>query len=222
MIYFNAMLLKDLKCVNSEINEEKIRKSLKTRENDIILNFQKIFKKGSDILNIENKGELLLEFRRYIEMLLREGTILCVRNLYDEKISAITQENIIFHLDSKYYSDFEICSFMDIFKIETNNYKKIYWGENDILPHLGAILNYVENHYNSTYRFFNNRNLEYHYIYTILYKKNFEIRELIGMLNSYHYETDEKSLKLYNVKIEDIIEKVQDIVSEIKKIEKIL
>ena len=91
-------------------------------------------------------------------MLLREGTILCVRNLYDEKISAITQENIIFHLDSKYYSDFEICSFMDIFKIETNNYKKIYWGESDILPHLGAILNYVENHYNSTYRFFNNRN----------------------------------------------------------------
>ena len=48
------MLLKDLKCVNSEVNEEKIRKSLKTRENDIILNFQKIFKKGSDILKIEN------------------------------------------------------------------------------------------------------------------------------------------------------------------------
>ena len=93
MIYFNAMLLKDLKCVNSEINEEKIRKSLKTRENDIILNFQKIFKKGSDILNIENKGELLLEFRRYIEMLLREGTILCVRNLYDEK-----RKNICSHL----------------------------------------------------------------------------------------------------------------------------
>lgn len=222
MIELNPILLKDLKCVNSEINEEKLRKSLKKRENDIILNFRKVFKKGEDILKIKNKGEILLEFRRYIEMILRENTILCVRNVYDDKISAINQENIIFYLDRKYYSDFEVCSFMDIFKIETKNYKKIYWGESDIPPHLGAILDYVENHYNSTYRFFNNRNLEYHYIYTILYKKNFEIRELISILNSYHYETDERSLQLYDMKLEDIIGKIQDVVLEIKKIENFL
>ena len=98
MIELNPILLKDLKCVNSEINEEKLRKSLEKRENDIILNFREVFKKGEDILKIKNKGEILLEFRRYIEMMLRENTILCVRNVYDDKISAINQELSLIHI----------------------------------------------------------------------------------------------------------------------------
>lgn len=220
MIRTIKIIAQNFKCVNIEINEEKVRKSLKTRENDIFLNFQKVFKKGDEILKIKNKGELLLEFRRYIEMLLRVGTILCVENKYDGKISAINQENIIFYLDERYYTDFQVCSFMDIFKIETKDYKRIYWGESNILPHLGAILDYVEKHYNSTYRFFTNRNLEYHYIYTVLYNKNYEIRELINILNSYHYETSEKNMELYNMKLKEIVGKVKNIVLEIKKIEK--
>lgn len=218
------IISKNLEKVNNinEIDRECIIKAIQKNQGRIMINFDNIFRKGKDILGIENKGELLLEFRRYIEMLLRVDTILCVKNVYDNKISAINQENLLFHLDKKYYSDFQLCSFMDIFKIETNNYKKIFWGDSDIPPHLGAILKYVENHYNTTYRFFRNRNSEYHYIYTILYRKNFEIRNLIDILNAYHYEENEESLRLYNFGINEVKEKVENVVSEIGKIKNLI
>lgn len=206
--------------VNSrnKINENEILKSVELCENIICSNFSKITRSGEKLLKIRNKSELLLEFRRYIEMILRLETILCVRNVYDRKISAVSNENLIFYLDRRYYSDFEICSFMDIFKIETNSYKKIFWGESNIQPHLGIILKYVKEHYNTTYRFFSNRNIEYHYIYTVLYTLNDEIKEVIDILNSYHYETSEKNLEMYNTKIKDVKTKIKYILKKMKEI----
>ena len=221
---FTHIISKNLEKVNNinEIDKENIIKNIQKSQGKIMINFDNVFRKGRDILDINNKGELLLEFRRYIEMLLRVDAILCVKNIYDNKISAINQENLLFHLDKRYYTDFQLCSFMDIFKIETNNYKKIFWGDSEILPHLGAILKYVESHYNTTYRFFRNRNSEYHYIYTILYRKNFEISNLINILNAYHYEENEESLRLYNLEIKEVKSKVKDVVSEIGKIKNLL
>ena len=218
---FLYIVSQNLDKVNNEIKIDKsqVIQGLQEKRERIYINFGKVFKKGGEILKIKNKGEILLEFRRYVEMLLRVGTILCVRNVYDSKITAITPENVIFHLDRRYYTDFDICSFMDIFKIETNNFKRLNWGESDILPHLGIILKYILEHYNTTYRFFDNRNLEYHYIYTTLYNMNGEIREIINILNSYHYEINEESLMLYNMKISTVKDKIRNIVLEIKKIE---
>lgn len=216
------IIQKILEKVNNEIKIDKnqILQGIQRNQSKIIMNFDNVFTKGKYILSLENKGEILLEFRRYIEMLLRVDTILCVRNVYDNKISAISSENMIFYLDRKYYTDFEICSFMDIFKIETNNFKKLNWGESEILPHLGAILRYIQEHYNTTYRFFNNRNLEYHYIYTTLYNNNEKIKEVISILNSYHYEMNENSLRLYNMEAEEVKTKIKEIVLEIEKIKK--
>ena len=94
--------------VNSrnKINENEILKSVESCENIICSNFSKITRSGEKLLKIRNKSELLLEFRRYIEMILRIETILCVRNVYDRKISAVSNENLIFYLDRRYYSDF--------------------------------------------------------------------------------------------------------------------
>ena len=172
---------------------------------------------GKNLKKETNKASLLLGFRRFIEMLLRVDTILAVENIYDKKNFAISSENIIFYLDRRYYSDFKVISFMDIFKIETSNYKRLYWYNENLPPHLGLILKYVESHYNTTYRFFTNRNLEYHCIYTILYQLNSEIKEIINILNSYHYLTDEESLKLYNISFEEVYKKIDFVLEKIEK-----
>ena len=67
------------------------------------------------------------------------------------------------------------------------------------------------------YSFFTNRNLEYHCIYTILYQLNSEIKEIINILNSYHYLTDEESLELYNMSFEKVYEKVNFVLGKIEK-----
>ncbi len=169
------------------------------------------------ILKSKSKEKMLLEFRRYIEMLLNVEFILAVENVYDKKITVITPENVIFYLDRKYYSEIKLVTFMDIFRIETNDFKRIYWSNNDIPPHLGLILSYVENNYNGSYRFFKNRNVEYHVIYTILYQLNKNIRELVGILNSYHYSLDSKNLEMYECDFKVVKGKVKDIFKEIEE-----
>lgn len=86
----------------------------------------------------------------------------------------------------------------------------------------GLILNYVQNNYNSTYRFFINRNMEYHCIYTILWQLNDNIKELINILNSYHYMVDEENLKNYNMEFKEIQKKVKYVVLEIEKMKVLL
>lgn len=180
-------------------------------------NFDRILTTGQDLLKIKNKEKLLLEFRRFMEMMIRTELILCVENIYDKKTTVISPENILFYLDRKYYSDFKIVTFTDIFKIETNDYNKLFWSSEEFPPHIGMILNYVEKNYNSTYRYFKNRNMEYHCIYTILYQLNQDIKELISILNSYHYLTDKESLKMYDMDFSEIKKKVKYVIFEIKK-----
>lgn len=86
----------------------------------------------------------------------------------------------------------------------------------------GLILNYVQNNYNSTYRFFINRNMEYHCIYIILWQLNDNIKELINILNSYHYMVDEENLKNYNMEFKEIQKKVKYVVLEIEKMKVLL
>lgn len=215
------IITQELEKVNSFINVDKqgIINELESRQKLIYSQFQLILLQGRQLLNIDNKGTLLLEFRRFMEQLLRTDIVLCVENKYDKKITAINMENILFHLDRKYYSNFKVVSFMEIFKIETNDYAKIFWKQNtNIPPHLGVILNYVERNYNTSYRFFANRNMEYHCIYTILYQLNAEIKELLNMLNSYHYMTDTENLRLYNVDFKTVRNKVEYVISKIEKL----
>ena len=180
-------------------------------------NFSGLFEKIEKIKNIKNKEQLLLEFRRFIEMLLRTNIILCTRNVYDSKITVISPENYIFYIDRKYYEPFQMTSFMEIFRIETSDFKQLFWNSGETLPHLGLILNYVLSRYNTTYRFFKNRNAEYHKIYTILYKYNKEIRELVEILNSYHYMIDQRNVELYNMSYREIKKKAIPLLENIKE-----
>lgn len=201
----------------SESQKAQVIEAIDKQQEKSKKNFKKLIENGENLKKETNRASLLLGFRRFIEMLLRVDTILAVENIYDKKNFAISSENIIFYLDRRYYSDFKVISFMDIFKIETSNYKRLYWYNENLPPHLGLILKYVESHYNTTYRFFTNRNLEYHCIYTILYQLNSEIKEIINILNSYHYLTDEESLKLYNISFEEVYKKIDFVLEKIEK-----
>lgn len=213
--------LKENNIILEESFKEKVISNLKKQQMQIQINIQEIVKKLRSLQEIDNKGTLLLEFRRVLERYLRTPLILVARNIYDDKIVAIDNENVIFYLDERYYHLFELVSFMDIFKIETNDYKKIFWSNNsEIQPHLGQILTYIKDNYNSTYRFFRNRNVEYHYIYSMFYYLNDEFREMIGYLNAYHFRIDEDNLELYNVSIDRIKEKLAYIIKAIQNISK--
>lgn len=132
----NHIISQELEKVKLEdLDRDKVIGSLSVQQNIIKENFNEIMKNGSELLKIKDKGTLLLEFRRYIERLLRTDLILVVENVYDKKLTAIKPENVIFHLDRRYYSDFKLCPFVDIFKIETNDYKRINWVSN-LPPHV--------------------------------------------------------------------------------------
>ena len=164
------------------------------------------------------KGSLLLEFRRALERLTRENLILAVRNIYDNKIITIRPEDMVFYLDKKYYSSFVAVSFMDIFKIETNDFKKIFWNSQALEPHIGLILNYIQSNYNTTYRFFRNRNADYHTIYSFLYDNYEPIKELLTILNAYHYTKDLENLQLYNVGYQYCKEKIDLVIQNLKNV----
>ena len=64
--------------------------------------------------------------------------------------------------------------------------------------------------------------MEYHCIYTILWQLNDNIKELINILNSYHYMVDEENLKNYNMEFKEIQKKVKYVVLEIEKMKVLL
>ena len=204
----------------SENEQTQILSDLQNLENSIFENFKNLLRNLNAFDTTQSKGEILLEFRRLIEQFLRTELIVATENVYDKKLTVISNENIVFHLDKKYYSKFKLVSFMDIFKIETNDFKKILWNNQTLPPHLGLVLNYINRNYNSTYRFFTNRNMEYHCIYTFLYNMYDNIKELLNILNAYHYLPDEESLQLYNVSFEETKEKVKVVLQELKNLEK--
>ena len=167
--------------------------------------------------NSKTKEEMLLHFRRAIEMLVRSDLLLSVTTLSNDKIVAIRKENFLQFVDDRYYTPLHLSCFMDIFKIETKDFKCI---SNNIInePHIGVIINYILEHYTNTFTRFLNRNLEYYYIYEFFYKNGQAIKDILAYLNSYHYLKEENWINLYNTPIKEIKDKIYPLIEEIKNL----
>lgn len=167
--------------------------------------------------NSKTKEEMLLHFRRAIEMLVRSDLLLSVTTLSNDKIVAIRKENFLQFVDDRYYTPLHLSCFMDIFKIETKDFKCI---SNNIInePHIGVVINYILEHYTNTFTRFLNRNLEYYYIYEFFYKNGQAIKDILAYLNSYHYLKEEDWINLYNTPIKEIKDKIYPLIEEIKNL----
>lgn len=167
--------------------------------------------------NSKTKEEMLLHFRRAIEMLVRSDLLLSVTTLSNDKIVAIRKENFLQFVDDRYYTPLHLSCFMDIFKIETKDFKCI---SNNIInePHIGVVINYILEHYTNTFTRFLNRNLEYYYIYEFFYKNGQAIKDILAYLNSYHYLKEENWINLYNTPIKEIKDKIYPLIEEIKNL----
>ena len=167
--------------------------------------------------NSKTKEEMLLHFRRAIEMLVRSDLLLSVTTLSNDKIVAIRKENFLQFVDDRYYTPLHLSCFMDIFKIETKDFKCI---SNNIIsePHIGVVINYILEHYTNTFTRFLNRNLEYYYIYEFFYKNGQAIKDILAYLNSYHYLKEENWINLYNTPIKEIKDKISPLIEEIKNL----
>ena len=167
--------------------------------------------------NSNTKEEMLLHFRRAIEMLVRSDLLLSVTTLSNDKIVAIRKENFLQFVDDRYYTPLHLSCFMDIFKIETKDFKCI---SNNIIsePHIGVVINYILEHYTNTFTRFLNRNLEYYYIYEFFYKNGQAIKDILAYLNSYHYLKEENWINLYNTPIKEIKDKIYPLIEEIRNL----
>lgn len=167
--------------------------------------------------NSNTKEEMLLHFRRAMEMLVKSDLLLSVTTLSNDKVVAIRKENFLQFVDDRYYSPLHLSCFMDIFKIETKDFKCI---SNNIVnePHIGLVINYILEHYTNTFTRFINRNLEYYYIYEFFYKNGQAIKDILAYLNSYHYLKEENWINLYNTSINDIKDKITPLIGEIKNL----
>lgn len=167
--------------------------------------------------NSKTKEEMLLHFRRAIEMLVRSDLLLSITTLSNDKIVAIRKENFLQFVDDRYYTPLHLSCFMDIFKIETKDFKCI---SNNIInePHIGVVINYILEHYTNTFTRFLNRNLEYYYIYEFFYKNGQAIKDILAYLNSYHYLKEEDWINLYNTPIKEIKDKIYPLIEEIKNL----
>lgn len=167
--------------------------------------------------NSKTKEEMLLHFRRAIEMLVRSDLLLSVTTLSNDKIVAIRKENFLQFVDDRYYTPLHLSCFMDIFKIETKDFRCI---SNNIInePHIGVVINYILEHYTNTFTRFLNRNLEYYYIYEFFYKNGQAIKDILAYLNSYHYLKEENWINLYNTPIKEIKDKIYPLIEEIKNL----
>lgn len=161
------------------------------------------------------KEEMLLSFRRAIEMLIKSDLLLSVTTLSNERIIAIRKENFLQFVDDRYYTPLHLSCFIDIFRIETKDFKCI---SNNIVnePHIGLIINYILEHFTNTFTRFVNRNLEYFYIYEFFYKNGQSIKDILSYLNAYHYLNEENWINLYNTPIEEIRSKISLLYDEIK------
>ena len=161
------------------------------------------------------KEEMLLSFRRAIEMLIKSDLLLSVTTLSNERIIAIRKENFLQFVDDRYYTPLHLSCFIDIFRIETKDFKCI---SNNIVnePHIGLIISYILEHFTNTFTRFVNRNLEYFYIYEFFYKNGQSIKDILSYLNAYHYLNEENWINLYNTPIEEIRSKISLLYDEIK------
>lgn len=193
--------MKDLK-INILSNEEKIK------------NFFK-----SEILKDKNKERVLLNFRRMLEMVVNTPLFVTVVSKSSYYIIAVRGDNFLQLIDDRYYSPLQLSTFMDIFKMETNDFQKIGCIG---VPHIKLIINYIQTHYNTTFRKFMNRNSEYYYMYKFFFDNGEKIKKVLNFLNAYHYNIEDNDL--YEAKLEnfqnDIIEIYQSLEEVFKKFEK--
>ena len=146
----------------------------------------------NEVLSTDNKEKMLLNFRRGMEMIIKKPLLVTIKSLSTNKIIAVRNDNLLQLLDRRYYSELQLSSFLDIFKIETNDFKSLNILGNE--PHLKLIINYILSHYNTTFRKFMNRNEEYFYIYKYFFDNGENIKRVLDYLNSYHYSEDTKTL----------------------------
>lgn len=201
----------DIKCL---INDRYV-KPVKELNDLVICNKKEIEQQMMKTYNVESKEYMLLHFRRAVEMLIKSDLLLTVTALSNDEIVAVRKENFLQLVDDRYYSTLQLSSFMDIFKIETKDFKCIsstMVGE----PHIGLVINYILEHFTNTFTRFMNRNAEYYHIYEFFYKYGVEIKKVLSYLNAYHYNKDEEWEGLYNVNsatvqcsIDGIFEEIQ-------------
>lgn len=160
------------------------------------------------------KEEMLLHFRRAMEMLIKSELLLTVDTLSNNITIAIRKENFLQFVDDRYYTPLQLSSFMNIFKIETKDYKCI---SNNLMgePHIGLVISYILEHFTNTFTRFMNRNPEYYYIYEFFYQNGTEIKKILSYLNAYHYIDCEEWKKLYNVNLEVVRQEVSSIYNKI-------
>lgn len=204
----------------SDINEllkDRYLEPIKQISKEVEENKRLILNEFLKSYNSKTKEEMLLHFRRAIEMLVRSGLLLSVTTLSNDKIVAIRKENFLQFVDDRYYTPLHLSCFMDIFKIETKDFKCI---SNNIIsePHIGVVINYILEHYTNTFTRFLNRNLEYYYIYEFFYKNGQAIKDILAYLNSYHYLKEENWINLYNTPIKEIKDKIYPLIEEIKNL----
>lgn len=168
--------------------------------------------------NSNTKEEMLLRFRRAVEMLVKTDLLLTVTSLTNQGLIAIRKENFLQFVDDRYYTPLQTSTFMDIFRIETKNFKTMSNTPLIVEPHIGLVINYILEHFTNTFTRFSNRNMEYFYIYEFFYKNGQEIKEILAYLNSYHFSREKEWVDLYNTQIEDIKEKVECIYNEVKNL----
>lgn len=204
----------------SDINEllkDRYLEPIKQISKEVEENKRLILNEFLKSYNSKTKEEMLLHFRRAIEMLVRSDLLLSVTTLSNDKIVAIRKENFLQFVDDRYYTPLHLSCFMDIFKIETKDFKCI---SNNIIsePHIGVVINYILEHYTNTFTRFLNRNLEYYYIYEFFYKNGQAIKDILAYLNSYHYLKEEDWINLYNTPIKEIKDKIYPLIEEIKNL----
>lgn len=168
--------------------------------------------------NSTTKEEMLLRFRRAVEMLTKTDLLLTVTSLTNQGLIAIRKENFLQFVDDRYYTPLQISTFMDIFRMETKNFKTMSSTPLIVEPHIGLVINYILEHFTNTFTRFSNRNMEYFYIYEFFYKSGQEIKEILAYLNSYHFSREKEWVDLYNTQIEDIKSKVEYIYNEVKNL----
>lgn len=206
--------------VESDIRDlinERYMEPIKELSSMVEKNKEDIEKEFLKSCNANTKEEMLLSFRRAIEMLVKSDLLLSVTTLSNDKIVAIRKENFLQFVDDRYYTPLHLSCFMDIFKIETKDFKCI---SNNIVnePHIGLVINYILEHYTNTFTRFLNRNLEYYYIYEFFYKNGQAIKDVLAYLNSYHYLKEKDWIDLYNTPIKEIKDKILLLNQEIKNL----
>ena len=112
----------------SDINEllkDRYLEPIKQISKEVEENKRLILNEFLKSYNSKTKEEMLLHFRRAIEMLVRSDLLLSVTTLSNDKIVAIRKENFLQFVDDRYYTPLHLSCFMDIFKIETKDFKCI-------------------------------------------------------------------------------------------------